>query len=121
MIELTDFGKRLKLTIKNAGHSQKKVCELWGISEDALGQYFKGKTFPKGDLLIKISETLNISIDWLLTGKEFASELTEDEIVMLESYRRCTQPNKDILKSTALALSGGSQEQAASSSTLKIG
>lgn len=121
MNEYTHFGERLRNSIKMNSKTQKELCAIWQINETTLVRYLSGDRLPKIDLLEAISETLNVSVDWLITGKEFASELTEDEIEMLESYRRCTQPNKEILKSTAAALSGGSQEQAASSSTLKIG
>lgn len=62
MPELSNFGERLKSIIKKSGYSQKKLCELWEISDESLSRYFKGNTNPKSDLLEKISKSLNVSI-----------------------------------------------------------
>lgn len=115
------FGERLKTRIKDCNFSQKNICEMWGISDESLSRYFKGNTFPKADLLLKMSNSLSVSIDWLITGKEFGSEMSDEELKLIEYYRKCSEQNKSILQNTAAALSGSEPVQPAGSSNLKIG
>lgn len=41
------------------------------ISREALSYYENGKRSPDTDMLIKLSEYFHVSIDYLITGKEF--------------------------------------------------
>lgn len=41
------------------------------ISREALSHYENGKREPSIDMLIKMSEYFNVSIDFLINGKEF--------------------------------------------------
>lgn len=74
-----EIGKRLrdlreKLIIDGKTCSQDKIIELLGlnISQNTLSQIEKGKkATPAYDILIKYSQYFNISLDALITGKEF--------------------------------------------------
>lgn len=41
------------------------------ISREALSYYENGKRSPDIDMLVKLSEYFHVSIDYLITGKEF--------------------------------------------------
>ena len=41
------------------------------ISREALSYYETGKRSPDLNMLIRLSEYFNVSIDYLITGKEF--------------------------------------------------
>ena len=56
-----------------------------GLSSANTGYWKKGQ-LPKGDALIKISEYLGVSIDFLLTGEYFTG-LDSDENTLLALYR----------------------------------
>lgn len=73
----------------------KELC----ISTSNVTNWKKG-TMPNGDVLIRLSEFLNISIDYLLTGKEpnaaqtdtpasaLPTILSDDETNLIELYRK---------------------------------
>lgn len=63
------FGPRLKQILKIRGLSQKKVSEILGISPSAMTNYINGR-IPEPRILHQIAQLCNVSMEWLLTGKE---------------------------------------------------
>ena len=61
----------LKIIRKQKNYSQLKVAMDLSISREALSYYENGKRSPDVDMLIKLSEYFNVSIDFLVNGKEF--------------------------------------------------
>ena len=63
--------KGLKEIRKNRKFSQIKVAMDLNISREALSHYENGKREPSIDMLNKMSEYFNVSIDYLINGEEF--------------------------------------------------
>ncbi len=64
MIGLKKIRKEKKL-------NQQKVAYDLHISRESLSYYENGKRQPDLNLLVKMSEYFNVSINFLITGKEF--------------------------------------------------
>ncbi len=64
MIGLREIRKRKRL-------NQLKVALDLNISRESLSYYENGKRSPDVEMLIKLSKYFNVSIDYLITGKEF--------------------------------------------------
>ena len=56
---------------RKKGYSQQKVAMDLNISREALSYYENGKRSPDINMLITLSKYFNVSIDYLITGKEF--------------------------------------------------
>ncbi|MBD5636395.1 MAG: helix-turn-helix transcriptional regulator [Clostridia bacterium] len=56
---------------KKKGYSQLKVAMDLSISREALSYYENGKRSPDIEMLCRLSNYFNESIDYLITGKEF--------------------------------------------------
>ena len=56
---------------KNRKMNQLKVATDLHISREALSYYENGRREPSFALLVRMSEYFNVSIDYLITGKEF--------------------------------------------------
>ncbi len=56
---------------KKKGYSQLKVAMDLNISREAISYYENGQRCPNLEMLIKLSKYFNVSIDYLITGKEF--------------------------------------------------
>ena len=56
---------------KKKGLSQQKVAMDLNISREALSYYENGKRNPDVSKLIAMSKYFNVSIDYLITGKDF--------------------------------------------------
>ena len=61
----------LKKIRKLKGYSQLKVAMDLSISREALSFYENGKRSPDVDMLVDLSRYFNVSIDYLIFGKEF--------------------------------------------------
>lgn len=79
------FYQRLHELCKEKGTSVTNMLNSLGISTGCTGNWKKGN-LPKGDVLIKIADYLNTSIDYMLIG-EFRSDLDSDEKRLVELYR----------------------------------
>ena len=51
---------------KRAGLTQAQVGQALGITDSAVNQWEKGKTFPKTEQLPKLAKLLNCTVDELL-------------------------------------------------------
>ena len=56
------------------GYSQLKVAMDLSISREALSYYENGKRSPDIDMLLRLSDYFDVSIHYLITGKEFISK-----------------------------------------------
>ncbi len=63
--------KGLKEVRRKRGYSQLKVAFDLNISREALSYYENGKRSPDIEMLCRMSKYFNVSIDYLITGKEF--------------------------------------------------
>lgn len=52
------------------GNKRELLATNVKISTQAVGDYVNGKSLPRADILCKIAESVDRSVDWLLTGKE---------------------------------------------------
>ena len=64
MIGLKEIRKKKNL-------NQLKVAYDLSISREALSYYENGKRSPDLEMLVALSKYFNVSIDYLITGKEF--------------------------------------------------
>lgn len=61
---------RIEWLIKTQGLSKKDFCLKLAISTGNLGDWKRGKSTPSTHKLIEIAAFFDVSLDWLLTGKE---------------------------------------------------
>lgn len=61
---------RIEWLIKTKGLTKKDFCLELGISTGNLGDWKRGKSTPSTNKLIEIAAYFDVSLDWLLTGKE---------------------------------------------------
>lgn len=61
----------LKEIRKKKNLNQLKVAIDLSISREAISLYENGKRNPSLDMLVAFSKYFNVSIDYLITGKEF--------------------------------------------------
>lgn len=88
-IDLYRIGKRIQKRRKQLMMTQEQLAELMNVSIQMVSNLERGNKAIRIDNLINLSEILNISTDYILTGKA-----TTDDNVALAS--RITQlPPKD--------------------------
>ena len=72
------------------GVKNSDVARATGISNMTLSDWKRGKSVPKSDKMRKIAEYLNVSVDYLMTGKdmEFAAEMAEIDVTLSKKKKR---------------------------------
>lgn len=62
------FHSRLKKCRESQGFSQIEFAQKLDVSNTVLSRYESGDREPNIDMLIRISDSLNVSVDYLLFG-----------------------------------------------------
>ena len=70
----TEFSRTLSLLRQERGVSQRTAAGDLGISQALLSHYENGRRSPDIDMLVKMSEYFNVSIDYLIRGEEFSKK-----------------------------------------------
>ena len=63
------LGQRISILRRRAGLSQSELARRLQISASAMGMNEQGRREPSMDTLVAIAEQLQVSTDFLLTGK----------------------------------------------------
>lgn len=79
------FYERLRFICKEKGTTVTNMLSNLGIATGSTGNWKRG-SLPNGDVLMKIADYLDTSIDYILLG-EFRSDLNSEEKQLVELYR----------------------------------
>jgi len=63
-----EFGSRLKALRKQKNWSQKELAMRVNIRFQQLNKYESGLNVPPADMLVKLAQALDVTVDHLLTG-----------------------------------------------------
>lgn len=90
---------RIIAELESKGIKPSKMAKDLGFSSGLFSQWKSGAQKPSQNYLVKVSEYLNVSIDYLV-GKTNAKTpitektLTEDELTLLNAYRQLSDQDK---------------------------
>lgn len=73
-----DFGERLKMCREKKGFSQKSVAEKIGVKNNTLSGYESARYEPSYDVLTKLADIYEVSLDYLL-GRSSDPRLTQKQ------------------------------------------
>ncbi len=83
-----NIGERIKNLRKGKNWNQAELGAKIGLGDKAISSFEKERNAPSAEIVIKLSEIFEVSTDYLLTGKEGANELSEQEREILSVLRR---------------------------------
>jgi transcriptional regulator with XRE-family HTH domain len=89
------LGENMMLTRKKKGLSQADLGRMIGTSGDVIGRYERGDITPSIDVVSKISDALEVSIDYLI-GKT-KMELDKQALKRLEDISMLPEENKKFI------------------------
>lgn len=77
-----DFGTRLRELRENKGISQQKISALIGVKsgKQTISKWEKGQTEPSISELIRLCEVLDVSAEYLITGKKSVAVVNEPPV-----------------------------------------
>lgn len=94
-----EFSERLKNLRKQAHLTQTDVAEKLGISQQAYASWERGVKKPTQDNLVKISQILNVSIDYLVgNSEEKSDDLDNIELLFRMNSKGLTDEEKAVFK-----------------------
>jgi transcriptional regulator with XRE-family HTH domain len=96
---VSTLGRRLRMARKNKGYSQVYVCEATGINNKTISSYERDNSRPDIDTLAKLSELYEVSLDYLVTGKEEKEDKSDP-------CREVCNELRDLLRKSDIALDG---------------
>lgn len=95
------FAERLKESLKM---TETALSKATGITETSISLYLKGERTPSVQALIRISKTLNVSIDYLLGLSEGKNGDKEGTIDVSKALEYCDKQRKSWAKFQLKAL-----------------
>ncbi|MNO70101.1 HTH-type transcriptional regulator ImmR [compost metagenome] len=72
--------ERIEYLIKQKGLTKKSFCEQLNISTGNMGDWKRGKTTPGTHKLIEIGAFFQVSLDWLILGKDTSNIVRESGV-----------------------------------------
>ena len=87
-----DFKDNMMLLRKKKKISQAALGKTIGTSGDVIGRYERGDIKPSIDVVIKIADALEVSIDFLIGNTNM--QLDQDSIKRLEAIESLNENNK---------------------------
>lgn len=100
------ISTRLKSLREDADLSQKELAKLLGVSPSTIGMYEAGKRTPDSEMLTRICDFFNITVDYLIGrsniknpkcstyNKEEQNPITDDEKNILNLYKKLNDKDK---------------------------
>lgn len=83
-----EISLRISSALAASGKKSKDVAAACGITEVTMSKYVNGVSTPKNQYLINLAQQLNVSVSWLLTGKNEESELEQWKRRALEAENK---------------------------------
>lgn len=85
-----DLPERIKVLLEKRGMTQKDLARDSRLTEAAVSRYLKGERIPRSPALAAMAMALNVSMDYLATGKE-TSDLNEIKAVLMRGAPNLNQ------------------------------
>lgn len=114
-----DIGKKIRSLRLQKNIPQNDLARILGVSKSTMSNYERNYSTPDPELLVKIADYFNVSIDYLFDyelhnanitretsdyNRNFSVSLSKDEYNVLTYYRRLSDEHKDLVKGQMVQL-----------------
>lgn len=96
-LDMSMIGSRIKKRRKELSLTQTDIKEKTGISSGNMSDIERGNRLPAAATLILLSEALQCSIDYLLTGKTPYQEITGQDLDFLNILHEISKDDQEEL------------------------
>lgn len=69
-LDAREIGQRIRSVRRNKKVRQRELGDILGFSENYIGKLETGKRIPSLDALVRIADYFDVSLDYLVRGKE---------------------------------------------------
>lgn len=89
------FIERLENILKQNKITQTEIAEAINLRRPTISEWKKNGNVPAGDICCKIADFLNVSVEWLITGKDKSLSVHDREL--LKKYNLLTTEQKEMI------------------------
>ena len=112
------FGEKIKQARLAANMTQSALAKKTGISERSLYTYEQGRIMPRSSNLLKIAESLNVSVGYLLDDSETSIQKNMKQDIFLANVKnkhgyKGADEATDILNRTSTLFAGSELDEKA--------
>lgn len=97
------FYKRLDSLLKQKNISHRKMILDFGLVKNTMFNWKHRGNIPNGEVLLRLSEYLDVSVDYLLCNDKYC--VSEEEMLLLNEYRKLSPQQREkvlnIIKTTS--------------------
>lgn len=97
---MTNFTVIFSKILKEKGITGKELATNTNISQSLISDYKNGKVEPSMTNILKIANFLDVSCDYLITGKE-QQHLNQEEKLLIKYYRNITPEQQKLVIGSA--------------------
>lgn len=83
------LANQIMILRKASGMSQLQLAKKLNIGPSAVGMYEQGRRTPAVDILIEMANLFEVSLDYLITGKEAPGERTDNKAAVKQFTCPC--------------------------------
>ena len=94
-----ELGLRIKEIRESKGISQRELARRLKLKQSSVSNYESGNREPSLEILVKIANILEVSTDYLLTGKEKEIRLSKKEYQFFMELFKLIKSNSDTFTS----------------------
>lgn len=110
--------ERIKIERLKKKLSQEELSKIIGVTQQAVGKWERARAMPDNDILLKLADFFNVSVDYLLgrstsIQEPYAPGLSPDELALIEKYRRMKDNEKDTMHKVADTIAPNDEQAAA--------
>ena len=95
---MSDLGKRIKLLRAEKSISQEELAKKVGVHTNHLSRYERDLTSPSIDVVIKMAQALDVSIDFLIFGNMKPQLSDRDLVSLFSKIELLTDRQKETVK-----------------------
>lgn len=81
---MKDFGLRLENLREKCGYMKYEVSEKLGFTANVYGSYEREERRPTMETLIQLADLYNVSLDYLIRGKEYTRDQNKNVEILQE-------------------------------------
>jgi transcriptional regulator with XRE-family HTH domain len=96
MVNFEILGKRIQTGRESFGLTQEKLANITGLSRAYIGEIERGESKASIETLVRISDCLNLSLDYLIENDEVQT-CENNEKLILDLISKCNNREKSAI------------------------
>lgn len=93
---MTDFVKRIDFILKDKNLKRAALCSDLSLSATSITDWARRGTVPAGDICLRIADYLNVSVEWLISGRD--EKLNSEERWLIAQWKILESSQKETVR-----------------------